>query len=122
MSEKPVENKLKITLSYLPLLRVQTHNYELNESLKKLYNEQIQDIFVNCFKNKLYFFECYELSLIASLHPIFDDSQQTNFKAWTHIFECSLNNLNDPLMPSWLNQITSISNKIPSLLFTSYCK
>jgi hypothetical protein len=90
LSEKPVENKLKIMLSYLPLLRVQTHNYDLNESLKKAYQDQFQDVFKHCFRNKMCLGECYELSLLASLHPIFDAAQQTNFCAWTQLFETSL--------------------------------
>ena len=123
LSEKPVENKLKIMLSYLPLLRVQAHNYDLNESLKKAYQDQFQDVFKHCFRNKMCLTECYELSMLASLHPIFDSTQQTNFKAWIQLFETSL------LKMSWstsasssLAAVHSQQNNKHSVLFPGYSR
>lgn len=119
LSEKPIETKLKIMLSYLPLLKAQTQDFNLNESLRKSYQDQFQEVFKHCFRNKIHLVECYELSILASLHPIFDESQQMNFKAWVHLFECSLQKFND--QTSWQNQ--KLSNKqVPSIIFNGYCK
>lgn len=119
LSEKPIETKLKIMLSYLPLLRIQNQNYNLNESLKKAYQDQFQEVFKICFRNKTNLMECYELALLASLHPIFDENQHMNFKAWVHLFESSINSIKDQ---NFYNSNSNAAKQIASILFTGYSK
>ena len=71
----------------MPLLKVDVNNSALNKN----YDTFIQDLLKNCYKNEEFLFECYELSLLASIHPLFYDNQKQSFKAWSNQFENSIN-------------------------------
>ena len=85
LSEKSTETKLKILHLYLPLLRL-NKNPSLNEKLKDAYNDLLQTSFETCLQESSHLNECYELAVLASLHPIFDAVQESSFKKWTQLF------------------------------------
>jgi hypothetical protein len=65
----------------------------------------------NCYKNGEFLFECYELSLLASIHPLFDDNQKQVFKAWSNRIETSIKNSIDKLNSNKNLDSMSDSNK-----------
>ncbi len=80
-----MESKLKIVLSYLPLLRANTLN---KSSLRYVYYELIGDIFAHAIKSHAgLWFDCYQLALLAHLHPVFERKQRALLKKWLGLFE-----------------------------------
>ncbi len=116
LNDKPVQTKLKILLHYIPLLKINPSSC-LNTQLRDAYNDQIQRIFEKCFDEKIHTSECYQLTLLASLHPIFDNIQQLSFQKWTELFdEQHMHNLNEPKKqrPNCLNHLSNEKSSVHS--------
>ena len=96
IKDKPVESKLKILISYLPLLQANSLN---KSELKNIYYEFINEIFNHAIKNPISIYDCYQLSLLAYMHPIFDQNQKTFIKKWLALFEVKIVRENK----SWLH-------------------
>ena len=84
-------------ISYVPLLKSHSKDLELRDKLKQVYFNLIKDAFKECLSLSRgdLINECYELALLAYLHPIFDEAQQDNFKKWLSVFESLLLKLNE---------------------------
>lgn len=82
-----MEKKLKMLLSYLPLLSVSQRNNDLKNDLKKLYYTLIIDLLSNTSESNSFLSESYYLSKMAYFHPIFDSDQKKEFQKWYEKFE-----------------------------------
>lgn len=103
LKDKPIETRLKLLISYLPLLK---SDPMIRSKLRPIYYDFINDIFNQSIKTVLSLFDCYQLALLASMHPIFDYKQRAYFKKWLTLFEMKIVNENKTeLLNS--NQLTS---------------
>jgi hypothetical protein len=75
--------KLKMIMSYLPVLKVNKQNSNLNSILKSSYDTLIQDLITISLDQSVFIQECYELSLLSFCHPIFDEKQKSKFKNYS---------------------------------------
>jgi hypothetical protein len=88
LRDKPVDTKLKILISYVPLLRADSRSS--TAGLRSAYYELINEVLAHGLKSRVNTFDCYQLSLLASLHPIFDQKQRGFLKKWLNLFETSI--------------------------------
>ena len=99
LNQKSIEKKLKMLISYVPLLKSQTFD------LKRVYFSSIRDVFSECMQlaRSDLLLECYELSLISYLHPAFDEPQQDALRKWLTLFENFLVKLSEQKKNSVIN-------------------
>ncbi len=82
--------KLKMIMSYLPVLKVNKQNSNLNSILKSSYDTIIQDLITISLDQSVFIQECYELSLLSFCHPIFDENQKSKFKNYSLLLRNAL--------------------------------
>ena len=82
-------------MSYLPVLKVNKQNSNLNSILKSSYDTLIQDLIKVSLDQNVYLLECYELSLLSYLHPIFDENQKIKFRNQSILLRNALFQLNN---------------------------